>query len=111
MTQIALSFRKSPPAAERRAAPPKDANARRCRKRAMAALLLALAMMVVWIPTPAYAQEVSSDLTALSLEELMGLDVLAIRKNKVRFEINADAAKQAGLKISSKLLRLAKIVR
>lgn len=30
--------------------------------------------------------------------------------NKVRFEINPDAAKQAGLKISSRLLRLAKVV-
>ena len=31
-------------------------------------------------------------------------------KNKVRFEINPNAAKQAGLKISSKLLRLARNV-
>lgn len=32
-------------------------------------------------------------------------------KNKIRFEINADAAKRTGLKISSKLLKLAKIIR
>jgi len=31
--------------------------------------------------------------------------------NKVRFEINPGAAKQAGLKISSRLLRLAKVVK
>ncbi len=33
-----------------------------------------------------------------------------IEQNKVCFEINVDAAKRAGLRISSKLLRLAKIV-
>jgi hypothetical protein len=33
-----------------------------------------------------------------------------IEENKVRFEINVDAAKRAKLKVSSKLLRLAKIV-
>lgn len=33
-----------------------------------------------------------------------------LKKDKVRFEINVDAAKRAGLKISSKLLRLAKRV-
>ncbi|MDY6864049.1 MAG: YfiR family protein, partial [Thermodesulfobacteriota bacterium] len=31
-------------------------------------------------------------------------------KNRVRFEINIDKAEKAGLKISSKLLKLAKIV-
>lgn len=78
MTQIVLSFRGNTPAAERTAAPPKDANARCCHRKAIATLLLALVMMVGRIPTPTYAQEVSSDLTALSLEELMDLDVLAI---------------------------------
>jgi len=33
-----------------------------------------------------------------------------IERNKVRFEINPAAARRAGLKISSKLLRLARIV-
>ncbi len=33
-----------------------------------------------------------------------------LEKNKVRFEINSDAANRAGLKISSKLLRLARKV-
>jgi phage-related holin len=33
-----------------------------------------------------------------------------IEKSKVRFEINVDTATRMGLKISSKLLRLAKIV-
>jgi len=33
-----------------------------------------------------------------------------IKDEKVRFEINVDAAKRANLKISAKLLRLAKIV-
>ncbi|MFC1735784.1 YfiR family protein [Candidatus Hydrogenedentota bacterium] len=32
-------------------------------------------------------------------------------ENKIRFEINADAAERAGLKISSKLLKLARIVK
>jgi len=39
-----------------------------------------------------------------------GIINFIIINNKVRFEINIDAAKQAGLKISSKLLKLAKIV-
>jgi hypothetical protein len=34
-----------------------------------------------------------------------------VEENKVRFEINTDAAKQARLNISSKLLKLARIVR
>lgn len=34
-----------------------------------------------------------------------------MEKNKIRFEINVDAAKQKGIQISSKLLRLAKIIR
>ena len=34
-----------------------------------------------------------------------------LRKNKVQFEINVDAAERAGLKLSSKLLKLAFIVR
>ena len=33
-----------------------------------------------------------------------------IEANKIRFEINVDAARQRGLKISAKLLTLAKIV-
>ena len=33
------------------------------------------------------------------------------RKNKIRLEINLDAAKRAGLKISSQLLKLAKIIK
>ncbi len=32
-------------------------------------------------------------------------------KNKVRFEINVDAAKRTGMKISSKLLKLSKIIK
>ena len=34
-----------------------------------------------------------------------------LEKNKVRFEINADAVHRAGLKIGSELLKLAKIIR
>ncbi|OHE55951.1 MAG: hypothetical protein A2Z47_06915 [Thermodesulfovibrio sp. RBG_19FT_COMBO_42_12] len=62
------------------------------------------------------------------LENLKGLNILTISDNKgfaqqgvvinfyieedkVRFEINQDAANRSGLKISSKLLSLAKIVR
>ncbi|MCZ6872572.1 MAG: YfiR family protein [bacterium] len=33
------------------------------------------------------------------------------RKNKIRLEINLDAAKRAGLKISSQLLKLAKVIK
>ena len=40
-----------------------------------------------------------------------GIINFIIKENKIRFEINVDAAKQAKLKISSKLLELAKIVR
>ena len=40
-----------------------------------------------------------------------GVINLEIVDNKVRFEVNIDAAERAGLKLSSKLLSLAKIVR
>jgi len=43
--------------------------------------------------------------------ELGGIINFTVQKNKIRFEINVDAAEQAGLQISSQLLRLAKIVR
>jgi len=39
-----------------------------------------------------------------------GVIAFTLEDNRVRFEINMDAAQQAGLKISSKLLSLAKIV-
>jgi hypothetical protein len=39
-----------------------------------------------------------------------GIVNLIIKENKIRFEINLVAATRAGLKISSKLLRLAKII-
>lgn len=42
--------------------------------------------------------------------ETGGIVNLVIEDNKVRFEINQNAAQRAGLKISSKLLRLARIV-
>jgi hypothetical protein len=42
--------------------------------------------------------------------QLGGIINFIIVKNKVRFEINVKAAEEAGLKISSKLLRLARIV-
>jgi len=34
-----------------------------------------------------------------------------IKKNNVKIEINIDAAERAGLKISSKLLKIAKVIR
>ena len=40
-----------------------------------------------------------------------GIINLVVERNKVRFEINMDAAERAGLKISSKLLNLARVVR
>jgi len=43
--------------------------------------------------------------------ELGGIINFIKEENRIRFEINLDAAEQAGLKISSRLLRLAKIVR
>jgi len=43
--------------------------------------------------------------------ELGGMIHLTMKENKVRFEINVDAAERAGLKISSKLLKLAEVVR
>lgn len=39
-----------------------------------------------------------------------GVIQLILRDKQVRFEINVDAASQEGLKISSKLLALARIV-
>jgi hypothetical protein len=42
---------------------------------------------------------------------LGGILRFVVQDNKVRFEINVDAADRAGLRISSKLLRLALIVR
>ena len=39
-----------------------------------------------------------------------GMVNFVVQDNRVRFEINADAAQRAGLKISSKLLQLATIV-
>jgi|APSaa5957512535_1039671.scaffolds.fasta_scaffold00941_12 hypothetical protein len=40
-----------------------------------------------------------------------GIVNFIVIKNKVRFEINVDVAKRSGLKISSKLLKLAKIIK
>lgn len=42
---------------------------------------------------------------------LGGIINFALEENQVRFEINVDAAERARLKISSKLLRVAKVVR
>lgn len=56
----------------------------------------------------------SSVLTVSEIERfahLGGTIHLFIEENKVRFEINADIAERARLKISSKLLALAKVVR
>lgn len=39
-----------------------------------------------------------------------GMIALVIEENKVRFDVNLDAAERAGLKISSKLLKLARSV-
>ena len=61
--------------------------------------------------------EVLKDSSVLTVGEIEGFTQsggiinFAIRKNRIRFEINADAAMQAGLKISSKLLKLATVVR
>jgi hypothetical protein len=55
----------------------------------------------------------SSTLTVGETEgfaELGGIINLAVEENRVRFEVNQLAAQRAGLKISSKLLSLAKIV-
>jgi len=43
--------------------------------------------------------------------KLGGIINFVIEENKVRFEINVDVAEQAGLKINSKLLKLARIVK
>ena len=40
-----------------------------------------------------------------------GIINFVIEENKVRFEINIDAANRAGIKISSKVLKLAKIIK
>lgn len=40
-----------------------------------------------------------------------GIIKFIIQKNKIRFEINVDNAERAGLKISSRLLKLAKVVK
>jgi hypothetical protein len=54
----------------------------------------------------------SSVLTVSDAERFAGLGGIigfTLRGNRIRFEINNDAARRAGLKISSKLLRLAKV--
>ncbi len=43
--------------------------------------------------------------------QLGGMINFTLEENRVRFEINQDAAEKAGLKISSRLLSLAKIIR
>lgn len=56
----------------------------------------------------------SSVLTVGEMEQFTqrgGIINFTVREGKIRFEINVDAAEQAELKISSKLLKLAKIVR
>ena len=56
----------------------------------------------------------SSVLTVGEMEGFIqsgGIINFIIRKNRIRFEINPDAAGQAGLKISSNLLKLATVVR
>ena len=56
----------------------------------------------------------SAVLTVGEMEGFTGMGGVAnfvIDKDKVRFEINVDAADRAGLKISSKLLKLSRIVR
>jgi hypothetical protein len=56
----------------------------------------------------------SSILTVSETEQftqLGGIIKFTIEENKVHFEINVDTAEQAGLKISSKLLKLAKVIR
>ena len=56
----------------------------------------------------------SSVLTVGEMEKFTqrgGMIIFTVKENKIRFEINLDAAKRAELKISSKLLKLAKIVR
>ena len=61
--------------------------------------------------------EILNNSTVLTVGEegqfthLGGIINFVIRKNKIRFEINMDAAERAGLTISSKLLRLATVVR
>ena len=61
--------------------------------------------------------ETLKDVSALTVGEMAqfahggGIINFTRRKNKIRFEINVDAAERAGLKISSKLLRLAKVVK
>lgn len=56
----------------------------------------------------------SSVLTVSDMERFAqrgGIISFTMENNKVRFEVNLDSAERAGLKISSKLLTLAKIVR
>lgn len=56
----------------------------------------------------------STVLTVADVEgftQLGGIIEFIIEERKIRFEINIDAADQAGLRISSKLLKLARIVR
>jgi hypothetical protein len=56
----------------------------------------------------------SSILTVGETEQftrLGGIINFTVEGNKVRFEINVDAARRAGLKISSRLLQVAKVVR
>ena len=61
--------------------------------------------------------EILKDSSVLTVGEMKqfaqsgGMVNFTIKENKIRFEINVDAAVRAELKISSKLLKLAEIVR
>lgn len=61
--------------------------------------------------------EALKDLSLLTISEtdrfakLGGVINFTMEQNKIRFEINVDAAERKGLKISSKLLKLAKVIR
>jgi hypothetical protein len=77
-------------------------------------------IVFVFAPAPARAAEVLDqlkDARALTVGEEDGFAArggvinFTLEHNKVRFEINPDAAKRQGLNISSELLKLAKLVK
>src|SRR5947208_3342483 len=73
--------------------------------------LLGVACICFQVPHQASAQSLSSREYEIKAAYLYNFINFVEENNKVRFEINAEAARRTGLNISSELLKLARLVR